>query len=322
MLKKLGKMSLYVIAGMLLLLAIGALYQWMGVQKDRDHYVPVGDLYEVNGHRMHLYTEGTGDATVVFASGWGTVSPYADFYPLTERVASFAKVAVYERPGTGFSELTDQRRDIDVMVEEIHSLLQLSGQKPPYVFVAHSLGSLETVRYAQTYPGEVQGILLIDGGTPEYYAEAPAVTAMSHLQRFAVNTGIARVIMQSGKLAKSIQSERNELRLLPAELQELEKRALLLKGFNRNMTDELGLSRANAKKVAEGKKPLEIPLIALTADRFGSRNNKAWLESQRSWASWSPDAEQVVIRDSKHYIHLYHPDLVAKEVEKLIKKPN
>lgn len=319
MLKKLRKISLYLLAGIVLLLLAGAVYQWIGSQKDQETFLPVGQLYEVNGKKMHLYTEGSGEVTVVFASGWGTVSPYTDFYPLTKRVASFAKIAVYDRPGIGFSEITDRKRDIDEMVAEIHALLQASGQKPPYVLVGHSLGSLETVRYAQTYPEEVKGILLIDGGTPELYARVPAITAMSHIQRFAINTGIARTLMNSTKFSTAIYSDRNGLRELPENLQELERKALLLKGFNRNFTDELKRSKSNAVKVKNGMKPLEVPIIALTADSFG-QTEESWLEDQKGWKSWSSDAEQLVIRDSDHYIHHYHPDLVAEEVKKLIHK--
>ncbi len=300
------------------MLFVGTVYQWIGIQKDQGAFLPVGQLYDVYGKKMHLYSDGTGEVTVVFASGWGTVSPYTDFYPLTRRFASFAKVAVYDRPGTGFSELTGRKRDIDSMVDEIHTLLQASGQKPPYVFVGHSLGSLETIRYAQIYPEEVKGILLIDGGTPEYYGEMPAIAAISHIQRFVVNTGIARALLQSRKIWTAIQSERNELKELPEELQDLEKRALLLKGFNRNMTDELRLSKVNAVKVSEGAKPLDVPLIALTAGGFGQTEVR-WLESQKEWVGWSTDAEQKAVRASKHYIHHYEPDLVIEQLKKLVR---
>jgi len=304
---------------LVLLLGIGSVYQWMAVRQDRDAYRPVGQLYEVNGKNMHLYTEGSGKGTVVFASGWGTVNPYTDFYPLTERVASFAKVAVYDRPGTGYSELTDRNRDVDEMVAEIHALLHASGAKPPYVLAGHSLGSLETIRYAQTYPEEVKGILLIDGGTPEYYAEAPVVTALSHLQRFAIDTGIARTLLLSSKMTAALHSERNGLKAIPAELREMESRALLIRGFNRNMTDELRRSADNARKVAKGKKPLNIPLIALTAGAFG-RQDKGWLESQKGWTDWSSDTEHIVIHDARHYIHHYEPELVAEQIRRLIEK--
>lgn len=43
---------------------------------------PLGQLVEVNGHRISLYTEGQGDKTLVFLSGGGTCSPILDFKSL------------------------------------------------------------------------------------------------------------------------------------------------------------------------------------------------------------------------------------------------
>jgi uncharacterized protein YxeA len=43
---------------------------------------PLGELVNVNGHKMSVYTEGEGDTTLVFLSGGGTCSPILDFKSL------------------------------------------------------------------------------------------------------------------------------------------------------------------------------------------------------------------------------------------------
>lgn len=85
------------------------------------------------------------------------------FFSIVRGLRQHAKIAVYDRFGYGYSDLTGRKRDIDSITDEVHELLQVSGQKPPYLFVGHSLGALETIRYAQRYPEEVKAILLIDG---------------------------------------------------------------------------------------------------------------------------------------------------------------
>lgn len=181
----------------LVFLGSGAIYEQVSARMDLKTYIPSGKLYKVNGKNMHLYTGGQGDVTVVFASGWGTANPYVDFSPLYEKLAPHVKFAVYDRFGYGYSDTTDKKRDIDTITNEIHEVLQASGQKPPYLFVGHSLGSLETLRFAQKYPDEVQGIVMVDGGSPEYYynyAEAPVSGFMNKL---LIKTGVIRMLFHS-----------------------------------------------------------------------------------------------------------------------------
>ncbi len=52
----------------------------------------------------------------------------------------------------------------------MHESLGKAGEKLPYILVGHSMGSLEAIRFAQMYKDEVKGIVMIEAGNPEYYA--------------------------------------------------------------------------------------------------------------------------------------------------------
>ena len=45
------------------------------LNKEDRLFAPNGQMVEVNGHSMHVYTEGEGDTNLVFMSGGGTSSP-------------------------------------------------------------------------------------------------------------------------------------------------------------------------------------------------------------------------------------------------------
>ncbi|MDQ6419353.1 alpha/beta hydrolase [Paenibacillus sp. LHD-117] len=316
--RRIRKIALYAFGVLAALLLIGAAYQWYGSAQDKKTYMPSGKLYEVAGGKMHLYTEGAGDVTVVFASGWGTANPYADFYPLYEGLKPHAKIAVYDRFGYGYSDTTDRKRDIDSITDEIHELLRASGQKPPYVFAGHSLGSLEVIRYAQRFPEEVKGILLIDGGSPEYYRSSTELTLIPWTYAGLRTTGVLRALYQFDGFEEWVNDQSNEQKLLPEPLKELNRVSSLLKSGNRNMTDELRQSRENAEAVLQGKKPLDIPITVLTADSFGKLDDdQLWNESQAALPAWSVSGKQVVVKDSSHYIHAYRPDAVVDELLKL-----
>lgn len=317
--RRIRKFALYLLVFLILLVVAGLSYQWYGSVQDEKSYAPVGKLYDVAGRKMHLYTGGEGDKTVVFASGWGTANPYADFYPLYKGLEPHVKVAVYDRFGYGYSDTTGRKRDIDTITEEIHELLHVSGQNPPYIFVGHSLGSLETIRYAQRYPEEVAAILLVDGGSPEYYASQTPLTFIPIIYRVFRTTGALRALYHVNGFSEWISEQSNEQKLLPDDLKELDRKSTLLKTGNLDMTDEIRQSRRNAEVILDGIKPLDIPIIVLTADYFG-KLNEAWKDSQAVLPSWSVSGEQIVVPDSSHYIHSYRPDLVVNELLKLAER--
>ena len=85
---------------------------------------PLGELVEVNGNNMSVYTEGNGDKTLVFMSGGGTCSPILDFKSLYSLLNNEYKIAVVEKFGYGFSDVVDESRDIDTILSETRMALK------------------------------------------------------------------------------------------------------------------------------------------------------------------------------------------------------
>lgn len=314
------KNKLIIALGILAILVVaGYTYEYICEKRDLKNYMPVGKIYDVNNKKMHIYSEGSGDVTVILGAGWGTTNPYADFYPLYDGISKIAKFAVYDRFGYGYSDITPDERDIDSIVNEIHELLEKSGQKPPYIYVAHSLASLEAIRFAQLYKDEVKGIILIDGGNPESYASVEPITFISSIQYQMVKSGMARLLYKTDGFQKSINSERNELKLLPNNIKELDKVSTLLKSNNKNIVEELKMSKSNAIKVINSGKLNNIYLTIITSGDFGEAD-KSWISSQEKLKEWSNLSKQFVVQDTRHYIHQYQPSVIIKEIEEMINK--
>jgi pimeloyl-ACP methyl ester carboxylesterase len=55
-------------------------------------------------------------------------------------------------------------RTLSEIARELHTLLQNAGEKPPYIFAAHSFGKSIVLVYSKLYPNEVAGMVLADGG--------------------------------------------------------------------------------------------------------------------------------------------------------------
>ena len=55
----------WLFGALVLLVIVGAAYQFVGMVLDRMHYPPPGRMVDVGGHRLHLYCIGKGSPTVV-----------------------------------------------------------------------------------------------------------------------------------------------------------------------------------------------------------------------------------------------------------------
>ena len=94
-----------VIRGILFLLAVpmaamGVFIGFHGIslQIERRKFPPIGKLVEVNGHQMHVYSEGEGGETLVFLSGSGTAAPALDFKALYSRLAAVTGLPWWNGP--------------------------------------------------------------------------------------------------------------------------------------------------------------------------------------------------------------------------------
>jgi len=132
---------------------------------------PLGRLYEAGGRRLMLHRSGTGGPAVVFVPGAGLVG--LDYVNVQARVAGLTTSVVYDRAGTGWSDLAALPRTAAEVTGELRDLLRTAGVPAPYVLVGHSLGGAYARHYAQRFPGEVAGLLLLDPFHEEMVTRAP-----------------------------------------------------------------------------------------------------------------------------------------------------
>lgn len=293
----------------LLILMTGFIYERIGEYIDTKNFPIVGEMVQVNNHKINVFSEGKGNSTVVFCSGHTEPNSYADFYPLYNEISKYAKVVTYDRPGHGWSEVTDTPRDIDTIVEEMHEALEESGQRAPYVLVGHSYASLQVIRFAQMYKNEVSGIVLIDGGNPEYYTENGLQISKStaYSYKFLKYIGIARLVINHTNYYSK------NLNLLPDNLQQTYLSMILTTMYNTNIIDEGNLARINAKTVLENGHLGDLPIKILTAP-----DDDVWNNSQAKLKEWSTNSEQIVVNGAGHAIYHTHPDVINNEILKLI----
>ena len=123
-------------------------------------YVGPGQLVDIGGRRINLHCTGAGGPTVVLMAGifsWSVV-----WYKTQPVIAQKTRVCAFDRAGYGFSDPGPRPQILSDVVDDLHAALNAGPIPGPYVLVGHSLGGIEARLYAQRWPKEVVGMVLVD----------------------------------------------------------------------------------------------------------------------------------------------------------------
>ena len=182
---------------LLVALLIGTIYQAIATQIDQRAAFPApGEMVDVGEHRLHLNCLGQGSPTVVLDAGWGYTSVEWSGWVQPE-VAEHTRVCAYDRAGMGWSEPEPGPPNATQSADELHALLQEAGEEGPYVLVGHSLAGLYSRIYAERYPEEVAGMVLVDSSHPNQFEGSGLALTINRvvgvLGPLIARTGIPRV---------------------------------------------------------------------------------------------------------------------------------
>jgi pimeloyl-ACP methyl ester carboxylesterase len=175
LLRRISGIVLWLIAGLLVLAAAGAIYQALSTRSDQRNYPPPGQRVDVGGDKLHIYCTGEGSPTVILDAAADMMS--ADWAWIQPAIAEHTRVCSYDRAGMGWSDPGPQPRDAKQVALELHALLTKAGIPGPYVMAGHSAAGLYARMYAAEYPGEVVGMVLVDPGHPDMETRIPALGA-------------------------------------------------------------------------------------------------------------------------------------------------
>ncbi|MBR6986157.1 MAG: alpha/beta hydrolase [Ruminococcus sp.] len=314
--KKALKLTGKIILGLLILLAIliiiMTLYNQIMLRKNKDLYeTPLGQLVEVDGHNMSIYTEGEGKHTIVFMSGWGTSSPILDFKSLYSRLSDENRIAVVEKFGYGFSDIVDSERDFDTILRQDREALQKAGVKAPYVLCAHSLSGYEATLWAQKYPDEVEAIVGLDMCTANskseelYKKEQSLMKLAIGINKFEKATGLIRIgsLDQSGTLSE----EENKI------MTEICCHKLL----NETIMNEgkQDIERAVNAEINGSALPTVPMILYLSPD--STQYDESWEKGAQAMADASSDG-QLIKLDCGHYVHDFEYERIGKDMKELV----
>lgn len=284
------------------------------LSKEESIFVANGEIVEINEHKMHVYSEGEGDNTLVFMAGGGTSSPVLDFKSLYSILSDKYKIAVVEKSGYGFSEESNVDRDIDTMLKETREALFKAGIKAPFILYPHSISGIEALYWAQKHPEEVKGIIGLDMAVPEAYEDYKVNTRLFKIGRFGSQIGITRLFPSIVNSSAAIKYGG-----LKEEEKELYRTVFYRKTASKSMLREVEEIKSNAEKVkANGIPNIPILLFSSNGDGTGWDKDK-WLELQSSYIK-KLDIGKNIKFNCEHYIHNIEYEKIAEESIKFIEE--
>jgi len=300
---------------------------------------PLGRLIDLGGYKLHLACTGTGSPTVVLSAGAGDFS--FDWALVQPVVARTTRVCSYDRNAEAWSDLGPKPRTAHQEVYDLNRLLTTAGEHPPYILVGQSLGGMIARLFAQQYPGETQGLVLVDS-----FHEDTQLSLNGKLVR-------VRTLAKDRPIPAPRQSINASDRLTDDEIKKIEDfisrvigRPKIDPPFDR-LPPEAQQDRlwalSQPKHYAEGdsylaeeaarlyeedsktEHPLgQIPLIVLTRSRddypaaVAEVLSKEHKEQQASLARLSSAGKQIVVPNSGHHIQLDAPDAVVTAIRDVL----
>jgi pimeloyl-ACP methyl ester carboxylesterase len=233
---------------------------------------------DVGGHSLNLLIGGQGSPAVVFEGGFG--AGIASWSTVQKEVAAFARTVSYDRAGLGQSASGPKPRSAKQIATELHTALEKAGIKPPYVLVGHSFGAIYARVFAEMYPKDVVGMVLLDPSQESF-------------NDWLKKNQPARLKEAQAQIARASEGVRAE-----------------------DAATEASYEEARAAKVPPGM--LVILLSATEDETMPADARRVWIEKHKEWIATVPGAKHIVVEKTGHFIQAQQPKLVVDTIRQAL----
>lgn len=306
--KKFAKVLFIISAILVLLLIVCYINHRVNLSKEAGLYKPIGQMVTVNGHQISVYTEGEGTIPLVFMSGGGTCSPILDFKSLYSLLSDEYRIIVVEKLGYGFSDIVNEKRDINTILSETREALKQAQIEGPYVLCPHSVSGIEALYWSQQYPDEVKAIVGLDMAVPEAYTDYHINMPVFKLLQFTAKVGITRLVPAAAESAAI------RYGTLTEEEKEIYKAVFYRRTATQTMINEVKEIKNNAALVGQTY-TTDIPVLLFSSNGAGTGwKEDIWRKYQVNFLNHLPNGALVEL-DCGHYVHDIEYKRIAEEMK-------
>jgi pimeloyl-ACP methyl ester carboxylesterase len=303
--------------------ALGYLYQRFAEAREARYSVPLGELIDIGGRRLHVIRRGTGGPTVVMEAGGANSSTI--WWPLQERLARETTVVTYDRAGLGWSDTAPLPRTLAQRVDDLDAMLRHAGASPPYVLVGLSFGGPLIRLFAERHPDQVAGMVFVD-------IAHEAVFSMPGAQKYLKRT--SALLRGFGRLAQVGIPRLLRLRAVPQPPTALpysdEQRRVLASRFPTAHSFFAGADEFySLTRIADDMTGLGTPGLLQNKPTVVLSHGKPFpglfavlennhMAGQRGLAALSSNSALIVAQESSHGIPVEEPEVVLDAARRVI----
>ena len=301
---------------------------------------PPGRLVDIGGFRLHFYCAGEGSPTVILDAALGASS--VSWSLVQPALAKFTQVCSYDRAGFGWSDGGPMPRTAGRIADELHTLLDRSGVRPPYLLVGHSFGGLVMPIFARRFLSDVAGMVLVDPAHAEDWVRpAPkeqvlidrgvrlcgfgAVSARLGLARMVAalvgigQLGVARGLVKmasGGRLSNQDEAILAPVWKLPPDARRPLAQFWTKRRFFEALGSQIGSISRSAAEVVEATANGfgDLPLVTISSTDPGEYR----LRQQDRLAALSTRGRHIMATNSGHWIPLDQPAFVIETVHAML----
>lgn len=296
-----------IVGAFVLFLGITFIVNAISTSMEKDKIESYGQYVEVDGKKMNVSIQGSGEQTIVLLPGQGTPSPVLDFKLLIYELTPSYKVVAIEPFGYGLSDETEKERTTANIVSEIHEAVQQLGIDR-YVLMGHSITGLYGVTYVNNYPDEVLAFIGIDSSVPNQ----PGMDVKLPLKsmQFLQTSGLMRLIKKvSGDSYKSLAFDEHTKEQMNLISNQVSSNDTLM-----NELEHLGSNFKNSEKLTY---PSDLPVLLFV--QSNNEHNPQWIPLHEEQAKHSVQGKMIPMEGS-HYLHHTKFKEITKEFKAYMKE--
>jgi pimeloyl-ACP methyl ester carboxylesterase len=318
-------------------LCLQALAQLLCVRLDARKFPAPGAIVKTSRGSMHVQQMGSGNPTIVLEAGIAASS--LNWSILQPQLAKLATTYSYDRPGFGWSAPSARKCTLHGMSDDLHAVVTALKITTPYVLVGHSFGAFVLRAYAQRFPEELAGIILVDPLTAQEwikpnpaqrwqlrrgvrFSRAGAALGGIGIVRFCLwlllqrgNSGVPRRVLGlfGGKASETGLRIVSELAKLPPETVRLIRERWSHGRFFLTMSRYIQALPKNAAESSRFHIPAHIPVTVIS----GAHQPPELLAEHRAIAAHSLRGKHLIAEKGAHWIHLDQPELIVEAVREM-----
>lgn len=297
----------------------------------------ISEFLTINHNKIEIFQKGINGTPIIILTGMGC--SFDEWYDVVESLSKSNRVIMFHRPGLGESEIQNEVRNTQAVVNEINELMLLLGLQEPILLVGHSYVGLCVQHFVKEHPKKVAGIVLVDSTSVDLKVldelDTPVLNEDSTDETWMEKCG-SYSLMDKGELRKIINPTLTaKQKHLPFDVQQ----RLINFQINPSLYKAMYSEISNWKKDAETIKNLgvfpNVPLIVIGRDkeyniRLGTEDGipkselrlfeEKWQELIMNQVNLSLNSKLIIAQEASHSIHIDRPDIIIESINWMVKE--